>query len=373
MHSNTMIIVFVILILVVFIIGFNRNGKPVIGPTQSITPQDPSDDTYATDDEIDQFVANINNYDPYVSSPGSPNSDDIPSKEAYQPILTRPDNRYVYFQQKQVYLLPCQYLDFSNPYHRWMYYYYPEFYYNCYPTTWPYSYPRRYHYGYYDPHHGGYYGPSYGPIFWRNYKQYPQRYRNYMRGYRPRSNRRWGRGASWRGRREHFDTNQINDAINAPTNLNNLTPSTPLSPSMSPISQLTPSTPLSPSMSPISPLTPSTPIGPTNGATPIYSDEIKIRAIKGSFVHSGPTCLLSQPMSGTLLVTKNNVAYTVIPDNKSNTNTITTEGFCDLRKNLSYDNQTNTIKPYDKDENILADAKNYGTYDPNDYELLMSY
>jgi len=46
----------------------------------------------------------------------------------YQPMSSPPDNSWVYYPTQQIYLLPYDDLDWSDPYDVWMYYTYPEFY-----------------------------------------------------------------------------------------------------------------------------------------------------------------------------------------------------------------------------------------------------
>ena len=77
----------------------------------------------------------------------------VPLKDAYKPLLSAPDDRYVYYPDGNVYLLPYDYLDFNDPYHRWLYYFFPGFYYDYYPDYFPY-YGGLGSYGNY----GGYYG-----------------------------------------------------------------------------------------------------------------------------------------------------------------------------------------------------------------------
>ncbi len=72
------------------------------------------------------------------------NKYEIPLKDSYQPLLVAPDNRYVYFPDENVYLLPFEYLNFNSPRDRWMYYNYNRYY--------SYYYPRYY------PFRGDYYG-----------------------------------------------------------------------------------------------------------------------------------------------------------------------------------------------------------------------
>ena len=63
----------------------------------------------------------------------------VPAQNDYSPIQTAISPNYVYFPEDDTYLLPCKDLDFNNPLHRWMYYYFPEFYRNCYANVWPLS------------------------------------------------------------------------------------------------------------------------------------------------------------------------------------------------------------------------------------------
>jgi hypothetical protein len=89
-------------------------------------------------------------------------TNDIPPYTAYVPFETPPDQNYVYFADRNVYLLPFSYLNFNIPFHRWMYFWYPEFYSSYYKTTWPYEYkpPNRMH--------NDFMGPITTPKFWKN-------------------------------------------------------------------------------------------------------------------------------------------------------------------------------------------------------------
>lgn len=62
--------------------------------------------------------------------------DYIPSENDYQAPTTQVNNSYVYYPDSGVYLLPYDYLNYSNPYHRWMYYHYPGFYKNWNYNKW---------------------------------------------------------------------------------------------------------------------------------------------------------------------------------------------------------------------------------------------
>jgi hypothetical protein len=53
---------------------------------------------------------------------------DIPDENDYKPLHYRLDSRYVYDALDNVYLLPFEYLNFDNAYHRWMYHSYPAYY-----------------------------------------------------------------------------------------------------------------------------------------------------------------------------------------------------------------------------------------------------
>ena len=75
---------------------------------------------------------------------GKPHPSDIPPFNAYQAPESPPDSRYVYLPDRQVYVLPFQYLDFSDPYSRWQYYYFPEMYSRYYQKFWPYKHPYQY-------------------------------------------------------------------------------------------------------------------------------------------------------------------------------------------------------------------------------------
>jgi hypothetical protein len=62
---------------------------------------------------------------------------DVPNENDYQPIHYPETSDYIYYPEYDSYVLPYNLLDFSLPYHRWMYFYYPEFYYGYYDTYWP--------------------------------------------------------------------------------------------------------------------------------------------------------------------------------------------------------------------------------------------
>lgn len=92
----------------------------------------------------------------------------IPDFNAYQPMESPADTRYVYYPEEGVYLLPFEELDMTFPYHRWMYYYYPSFYSSYYSYDWPFNYPaddNRFYYG-------GNYGGDFGGDFAGYYGDY---------------------------------------------------------------------------------------------------------------------------------------------------------------------------------------------------------
>jgi hypothetical protein len=100
---------------------------------------------------IDQNLPTKNNALAKNNAITNPDPNDIPPEDEYIPIESPPNDTYVYFPDRNVYLLPYSYLDFNIPFHRWMYYYYPEFYYSYYDNNWPFYYPRHEYYGYYNP------------------------------------------------------------------------------------------------------------------------------------------------------------------------------------------------------------------------------
>jgi hypothetical protein len=67
----------------------------------------------------------------------TPTDISIPTQDSFQPLTYPPSSDYVYFPDDNVYLLPFDKLDFNNPFDRWMYYYYPEFYFSYYDQEWP--------------------------------------------------------------------------------------------------------------------------------------------------------------------------------------------------------------------------------------------
>ena len=68
------------------------------------------------------------NYSPYYA---------IPDKNEFISISNPLDMRYEYLPNRNIYLLPYQYLNFDVPYHRWMYYYHPYYYGIYYKYNWP--------------------------------------------------------------------------------------------------------------------------------------------------------------------------------------------------------------------------------------------
>lgn len=189
--TNTIIIVIVIIIAILIIYhssSYNSSENLEVNKTEKTDSNDDDDDEADTGNQ-------------YIEDLPDPDPQDIPPADAYISIESPPDDRYIYFEPRNSYLLPFEYLDFTLPFHRWLYYYYPEYYYPYYDNYWPYYYPRRYYYGYYD-NDGGYYGPSYGPIFNSYYERYPERYGRYRRYYDRRYRRRPYRyGQYTRGRR----------------------------------------------------------------------------------------------------------------------------------------------------------------------------
>ena len=102
---------------------------------------------------------------------------DIPAQDAYQPIVTPLDESYIYYPDENTYLLPYDLLDLNLPYHRWMYYYYPNFYGSYYLNDWPFEYP--YYYGGY----GGYGdGGNYGGYYGGNRQYYQSGHRGHGHG-----------------------------------------------------------------------------------------------------------------------------------------------------------------------------------------------
>lgn len=77
----------------------------------------------------------IEQYSPYYA---------IPDKNAFLPLSTPMDQRYVFLPNRNIYLLPYEYLNFREPFHRWMYYYYPTFYASYYNVNWPFYKNTRY-------------------------------------------------------------------------------------------------------------------------------------------------------------------------------------------------------------------------------------
>jgi len=106
----------------------------------------------------------------------SPDPSDVPAFNAYQLMEQPSDPRYVWVPGVNGYLLPFNELDFSLPYHRWMYYYYPNYYQTYYDTVWPFNHPWPY-----DLYYGGSYGGDYGGDFY-GYRgdYYRQRNNNYL-------------------------------------------------------------------------------------------------------------------------------------------------------------------------------------------------
>lgn len=63
------------------------------------------------------------------------NTYSVPNESDFSPIKTKIDDNYILYDDD--YILPYQYLDFTVPSHRWMYYYYPSYYSNYYNYSWP--------------------------------------------------------------------------------------------------------------------------------------------------------------------------------------------------------------------------------------------
>jgi len=61
----------------------------------------------------------------------------VPPYREYYPIPERGD--YIYAMRKFNKIIPFYDLDLSNPFHRWIYYYYPEFYAKYYTITFPFE------------------------------------------------------------------------------------------------------------------------------------------------------------------------------------------------------------------------------------------
>lgn len=59
----------------------------------------------------------------------------VPNSTDFDPIKNKPNDNYILYGDD--YILPYQYLDFTIPSHRWMYFYYPSYYNDYYEYTWP--------------------------------------------------------------------------------------------------------------------------------------------------------------------------------------------------------------------------------------------
>jgi len=75
-------------------------------------------------------IPTIEKYSPYYA---------IPDKNAFLPLSTPLDQRYVYLPNINIYLLPFEHLNFEDPFSRWMYYYYPNYYAPYYNYYWPFN------------------------------------------------------------------------------------------------------------------------------------------------------------------------------------------------------------------------------------------
>lgn len=60
---------------------------------------------------------------------------EIPAFDTYVPFESPPDPRYVYLEDVNAYVLPIEYIDLTQPFHRWMYYNFPSYYSPYYPST----------------------------------------------------------------------------------------------------------------------------------------------------------------------------------------------------------------------------------------------
>lgn len=128
MESDFSIIIFIILIVIILVMIYRDSQKH---PEASINQSSQVSVNQVSDDQIDNFHYPIE----------MPNPADIPPPSAYVPFETPPDDRYVYFADRNVYLLPFDFLNFSLPFDRWMYYHYPEFYHSYYNVYWPFHSP----------------------------------------------------------------------------------------------------------------------------------------------------------------------------------------------------------------------------------------
>lgn len=123
---------------------------------------------------------------------------DVPQQTDYQPAKAQVDDRYVYVPDENVYLLPYDYLDFNNPYDRWMYYYYPSFYSPYYQSYWPFNYaPWGWGtWGGYD----GWYGGNGGWGNWGNWGNWNNGWRNNNW-----NNRGWNKDGHWHGHGDRWN------------------------------------------------------------------------------------------------------------------------------------------------------------------------
>jgi hypothetical protein len=94
--------------------------------------QDHAEQTAITPEDIHNIMLN---------KVGHPDEDDVPKYNAYSAMETPPDPRWIYVPSRQAYVLQPQYLDFTDSYHRWLYYYFPEMYSQYYTRSWPFRFP----------------------------------------------------------------------------------------------------------------------------------------------------------------------------------------------------------------------------------------
>lgn len=162
MNTTTGIVIVVVIVIILILLFFTRG---------STSNQAPYSTTTITRSRVPTGT------DMMPQSDGMSDSDSAdgdhfeePVKEHFTAYVTQPsDSRYVYNSEYGVWLLPYNDLDFTNPYDRWMYYYYPSYYSSNYNNYWPY---RNNYYGGNYLNRNRYYGNRY----------YGNRYGNWNRG-----------------------------------------------------------------------------------------------------------------------------------------------------------------------------------------------
>ena len=146
MNAHYVIIFCLLVILLINILMYRQlKSDPLPDPVTHVHDPPSSPTPTPSQSPTNQSYINFptNQLDPNVSAYLPP----APDLNAYVPFETPPDPRYEFYSERNAYLLPFNYLNFTMPFDRWMYYHFPGYYAPYYQYYWPWAGSSVYDYG----------------------------------------------------------------------------------------------------------------------------------------------------------------------------------------------------------------------------------